>query len=89
MHRYLSPHNQSPMDEVIAHLNRLLVGWRNYFSYGTVTKTYREVDRYVADRLRRFLVRRRKGKSQGTRQFPNRKLYKEYGLRPLTPSSVW
>ena len=51
VHHYLSTHNQRPVDELIANLNRLLVGWQNFFSYGTVTKTYREVDRYVADRL--------------------------------------
>ena len=39
VHRYLSPHNQSPVDEVVAHLNRLLVARQNFFSYGTVTKT--------------------------------------------------
>jgi RNA-directed DNA polymerase len=89
VHRYLSPHNQSPMDEVIAHLNRLLVGWQNFFSYGTVTNTYRQVDRYVTDRLRQFLVRRHKISGRGTRQFPNRRLYRECGLRPLTPTSVW
>ncbi len=89
VHSYLSPHNQSPVDEVIAHLNRLLVGWQNYFSYGTVTKTYRKIDRYVADRLRQFLVRRHKVDSLGTRQFSNLRLYREYGLRPLAPSSAW
>jgi RNA-directed DNA polymerase len=89
VHRYLSPHNLSPEDEVIAHLNRLLVGWANFFSYGTVTKTYRQIDRYVADRLRRFLVRRHKIQSQGTRQFSNLRLYQEYGLRQLAPSSAW
>ncbi len=89
VHSYLSPHNQSPVDEVIIHLNRLLVGWRNYFSYGTVTKTYRQIDRYVADRLRRFLVRRHKVESLGTRQFSNLRLYQEYGLRQLAPSSAW
>jgi len=89
VHRYLRPYNQSPVDEVIVHLNRLLVGWGNFFSYGTVTKTYRQIDRYVADQLRRFLVRRHKVDSQGTRQFSNRRLYEEYGLHPLAPSSVW
>jgi hypothetical protein len=58
-------------------------------SYGTVTKTYRQIDRYVADRLRRFLVRRHKIQSQGTRQFSNLRLYQEYGLRQLAPSSAW
>ncbi len=87
VYRYLSPHNQSPVDEMVAHLNRLLVGWGNFFSYGTVTKTYRQIDRYVADRLRQFLVRRHKIRSRGTRQFPNRRLYREYGLHPLAASS--
>ena len=87
VYKHLSPHNQSPVDEVVAHLNRLLVGWGNFFSYGTVTKTYRQIDRYVADRLRQFLVRRHRVRSQGTRQFPNRRLYREYGLHPLAPSS--
>lgn len=88
VHSYLSPHNQSPVEEVIAHLNRLLVGWGNFFSYGTVTKTYREIDRYVADRLRRFLVRRHKFESLGT-QFSDVRLYQEHGLHQLAPSSAW
>jgi RNA-directed DNA polymerase len=85
VHRYLSPHNQSPVDEVVAHLNRLLVGWGNFFRYGTVSKTYRQIDRYVADRLRAFLVRRHKVRNHGTRRFSNQRLYDEYGLRPLAP----
>ena len=53
--------NQNPINEVIADLNRLLIGWSNFFSYGTVSKTYRVVDQYVTERLRRFLTRRHKG----------------------------
>jgi RNA-directed DNA polymerase len=83
VHCYLSPQNHSPADEVIAHLNRLLVGWQNFFSYGTVSKTYRQIDRYVADRLRRFFARRHKLGSRGTRQFSNLRLYQEYGLHQL------
>jgi RNA-directed DNA polymerase len=83
VHSYLCPGNQSPIDEVIVHLNRLLIGWSNYFSYGTVSKTYRVIDQYVAGRLRRFLVRRHKGRTHGTRQFPNVRLYREYGLHSL------
>jgi hypothetical protein len=89
VHSYLGPHNQSPVDEVIAHLNRLLVGWGNFFSYGTVTKTYRQIDRYVADQLRRFLVRRHKVESLGARQFSNLRLYQEYGLHRLQGARVW
>jgi hypothetical protein len=38
----------------------------------------------TGSRLRQFLVRRHKVRSRGTRQFPNRRLYQEYGLRPLS-----
>lgn len=83
VYSYLCPGNQSPIDEVIEHLNRLLIGWSHYFSYGTVSKTYRVIDQYVAGRLRRFLVRRHKVRTHGTRQFPNVRLYREYGLHSL------
>jgi RNA-directed DNA polymerase len=89
VHNYLRPGNQSPIDEVIAHLNRLLIGWSNYFSYGTVSKTYRVIDQYVAGRLRRFLVRRHKGRHHGTQRFPDVRLYQEYGLHRLQGAGVW
>lgn len=85
---HLRPQNQ-PVEEVIAHLNRLLAGWARYFSYGTVSRTHRMVDCYVADRLRQFLVRRHKLDGLGTRQFPERRLYQEYGLLRLESSRAW
>lgn len=90
VHDYLRPHNQAPVDEVVAHLNRMLDGWARYFGYGSVSRAHRKVDRYVADRFRRFLVRRHKRQgSRGTRQFSNVRLYQEYGLRQLAPASAW
>jgi RNA-directed DNA polymerase len=83
VHGYLNPRNQSRADEVVGHLNRMLVGWQNYFAYGTVSKTYRQIDRYVAGRLRRFFARRHKLRSGGTRQFSDLRLYQEYGLHQL------
>jgi RNA-directed DNA polymerase len=89
VHNILRRGNQSPIDEVIADLNRLLIGWSNFFSYGTVSQTYRVVDQYVADRFRRFLTRRHKGQHQGTQQFPDARLYQEYGLHRLQGARVW
>lgn len=87
--RQLHRGNQKPIDEVIVDLNRLLIGWRNYFSYGTVSKAYRVIDQYVADRLRRFLVRRHKGTHHGTQRFPDARLYQEHGLHRLQGARVW
>jgi RNA-directed DNA polymerase len=89
LHHIVRRGNQDPIDEVISDLNRLLIGWSNYFSYGTISKAYKVVDDYAADRLRKFLARRHKLNSHGTRQFPNARLYKEYGLRRLQGAWTW
>ena len=65
----LVPGNQAPWPEVRDRLNRLLRGWSAYFSYGTRLVAYRAVDNHVYHSVRRFLVRRHKVQSQGTRRF--------------------
>lgn len=47
---------------LIEKLNPILRGWANYFRTGNAAEKFREVDRYVRWRLRRFL-RKRKGRN--------------------------
>ena len=63
------PGNVLPWWAVRDGLNSLLVGWQNYFSYGTRSRAYSEVNWYVANRVRHFLRRRHKVRSRGSRQF--------------------
>jgi RNA-directed DNA polymerase len=49
----------SDIREVIADLNPVLRGWANYFRTGNAAVKFRQVDRYVAWRLKRVLVRKR------------------------------
>ena len=58
--------NNDPLDDVVDSLNRMLVGWSQYFSYGTLSKAYRTVDYLVRARLRWWLCRRHKVKGRGT-----------------------
>jgi RNA-directed DNA polymerase len=44
---------------VIADLNPLLRGWGNYFRTGNAALKFRQVDRYVAWRLKRLLIKKR------------------------------
>src|ERR1700730_836998 len=65
------------------HANRSLLGWSNYFSYGTRRSAYRGVDRYVYERVRDFLARRHKVAGRGTRRFSCEVVYGELGLLRL------
>jgi hypothetical protein len=79
----LHPGNQGRAEEVVAQVNRRLVGWANYFCVGTLSGAYRAVDHYTCMLLRRFLVRRHKVPGRGTRRFSDQWLRAELGLVQL------
>jgi RNA-directed DNA polymerase len=79
----LHPGNQGRAEEVVAQVNRRLVGWANYFCVGTLSGAYRAVDHYTCTLLRSFLVRRHKVPGRGTRRFSDQWLRAELGLVQL------
>jgi len=56
---------------VIETLNRMMIGWANYFCLGPVSKAYRAVERHARKRLRQWLCAKHKLRGQGTKQFFN------------------
>ena len=64
-------------DEMVARLNRMMVGWANYFCLGPVKAAYRIVDAHACFRLRQWLGK--KLKVQG----PSRSRFSEPYLRRL------
>ena len=70
-------------DIQIAKLNRILVGWANYFCLGPVSKAYESVDYHTRQRLRHWLCRKHKVRGQGTSRFPDKYLYEQLGLAQL------
>jgi RNA-directed DNA polymerase len=72
--------NMDPWDEVAAKLNRLLVGWSSYFSYGSQAGAGCDVDRYVQGRVRHFLKRRMKLAGRGTAEIPEERVFGELGV---------
>src|SRR6202163_3283445 len=79
----LVPSNVAPWKEVSERLNQTLRGWRGYFQCGATSKAYRAVDEYVYDSVRQFLRRRHKVSSQGTRQFPEERVFGSLGVMRL------
>jgi RNA-directed DNA polymerase len=69
---------------LVATLNRLTVGWANYFCLGPVSKAYRSVDRHACRRLRWWLCAKHKVPGGGIKQYPDDTLHDELGLVRLT-----
>jgi RNA-directed DNA polymerase len=68
-------------EEQVAHLNRIMVGWANYFCQGPVSKPYRIVTRHARNRLRRWLCRKHKVQTgQAITRYPDNYLHRELGL---------
>jgi len=76
---------------VVARLNRILMGWANYFCLGPVSQAYRAVDEHAQRRLRQWLCAKHKVPGRAAGRFPKRFLYQVLGLVCLpvrTSSSV-
>ena len=65
---------------IVAKLNRMLVGWANYFCLGPVSNAYRAVDSYAKMRLRLWLRTKHKVLGRATEVFPDKHLYGALGL---------
>ena len=72
----------APEDRVVR-LNRMLIGWANYFCLGPVSKAYRIVDRHVRHRLRQWLCAKHKVRGSGATHFPDQYLDQTLGLIQL------
>jgi RNA-directed DNA polymerase len=69
---------------VVEKLNRMMIGWANYFCLGPVSKAYRAVERHARKRLRQWLRAKHKVTGPGTGRFPAAVLHDELGLVRLT-----
>ena len=71
-------------------LNPVLRGWGNYFSKGNPSQVFRDLDQYVARRLKRWMWRRG---GQRTRfwfsKWPMQRLHGELGLHRLSNTTVY
>ena len=77
---------------MVEKLNRMLIGWANYFCLGSVSKAYRAVDIHARRRLRRWLCDKHNEPRPGYKRFPEASLQSVFGLVQLphrTASLPW
>jgi group II intron reverse transcriptase/maturase len=67
-------------DVIVGRLNRLLVGWGNYFCLGPVSKAYRAVDAHACYRLRQWLRHKHKRRGREAKRYSDEHLYDTLGL---------
>ena len=71
------------VEKMVAHLNRMLVGWANYFCLGPVSPAYRAIDQHVRRRLRQWLCAKHKVPGPGEARYPDQYLYQALHLAKL------
>jgi RNA-directed DNA polymerase len=72
------------VEDRVARLNQMLLGWSNYFCLGPVRASYRALDRHARHRLRQWLRGKHKRKSRGTTRYPDKYLDEVLGLVRLS-----
>src|SRR6516164_4473476 len=69
-------------------LNRMLIGWANYFCLGPVWKAYSVVERHTCRRLRQWLRAKHKRKGAGIKRYSDQLLHDRFGLVRLNGRTV-
>src|ERR1700687_723190 len=68
---------------IVERLNRMMIGWANYFCLGPVSKAYLALDHHACQRLRRWLCSKHKERWPAYTRFPSASLYDVLGLVQL------
>jgi len=85
LRRMVGNHMSWQSEENLAHeVNRVLRGWTNYFSYGTLWPTYGKLQRFVQVRIRGWLVHKHRVESRGECRYPAPYIYDTLGIIDVT-----
>ena len=68
---------RAPISEAdfVRQVNQAVRGWVNYFSHTNASKAFRDMQRFINTRFRRYLTFQHKGRGFGWRRYPNKTLY--------------
>jgi RNA-directed DNA polymerase len=79
---------QQAFEQIVAQLNRQMIGWANCFCLGPVRPAYRAVERHICRRLRQWLRAKHKRKGAGTERYSDQLLHDQFGLVRLNARTV-
>ena len=68
------------VEQLVKEITPVLRGWVNYFRTANSSKKFGKVKFYVAQRIRKFMRRRRQKAGYGYKQYPDTFLYPKLGL---------
>jgi group II intron reverse transcriptase/maturase len=75
---------RTDVEDRVARLNRMLLGWSNYFCLGPVGASYRAIDRHARHRLGQWLRGKHKRKGRRAPRLPDKYLDDVLGLVRLS-----
>ncbi|MBI4743969.1 MAG: group II intron reverse transcriptase/maturase [Actinobacteria bacterium] len=78
--RITNPKRPIKTEQVIEELNPVIRGWVNYYRIANSSRKFGKIKWYVANKVRKFMVRRKNKKGYGYKEYPDEYLYKELGL---------
>jgi RNA-directed DNA polymerase len=73
---------------LITKLNRMMVGWANYFCLGPVSKAYRAIESHARYRLRKWLGAKHKQRGRLAQRYSDTTLHDQWGLVRLAPRTA-
>jgi RNA-directed DNA polymerase len=68
------------LEDRVAAINRTLIGWANYFSVGTTSRTHRAVDHYVFQRFRQWWCAKYKVRNRRDARYSAKYANRQLGL---------
>jgi group II intron reverse transcriptase/maturase len=75
-----NPARPIKVEQVIKELNPVVRGWVNYFRIANSSRKFGKIKWYIANKVRKFMRRRREESGYGYKEYPEEHLYKRLGL---------
>ena len=78
-----------PTPDVITEVNRVVQGWGGYFHFRHCTATFSALNEFICNRVRIYLRRKHRVRTDGYRVFPTPVVSGRLGLYRLPPTAPW